>query len=144
MVANFLNQHGNFPDGSVRFNAKDVLAKAKNLQNTDFSKNDLKEAANRQAFNNFEKDKRPVAVPADITRKAANSSEEADAAPWTAVEQQLLEQALKTYPASATDRWDKIAACVPGRTKKDCVKRYKELVEIVKAKKAAQAALHSK
>ncbi len=61
--------------------------------------------------------------------------------PWTPEEQQLLEQALKTYPSSlGAARWDKIAACIPDRSRKDCMKRYKELAEIVRAKKAAQAA----
>ncbi|GLH14137.1 Uncharacterized protein GBIM_18540 [Gryllus bimaculatus] len=61
-------------------------------------------------------------------------------APWTATEQQLLEQALKTYPSTTPERWEKIAECIPTRSKKDCMRRYKELVEMVKAKKAAQAA----
>jgi len=47
------------------------------------------------------------------------------AAPWTALEQQLLEQALKTYPASTPERWDRIAECLPTRSKKDCMRRYK-------------------
>ena len=59
-------------------------------------------------------------------------------APWTPDEQKLLEQGLKTYPASVADRWDKIAASVPNRSKKDCMKRYKELVEMIRAKKLAQ------
>uniref|UniRef100_A0A915HZK6 Myb-like domain-containing protein n=1 Tax=Romanomermis culicivorax TaxID=13658 RepID=A0A915HZK6_ROMCU len=57
--------------------------------------------------------------------------------PWTAQEQKVLETALKTYPVSDPERWDKVAACLPGRTKKDCVKRYKELAEIVRARKVA-------
>jgi len=36
-----------------------------------------------------------------------------------------LEQALKTYPVNTPERWEKIAEAVPGRTKKDCMKRYK-------------------
>lgn len=45
--------------------------------------------------------------------------------PWGAEEQRLLEQALKTYPVNTTDRWDRIADCVPNRSKKDCMRRYK-------------------
>ena len=48
--------------------------------------------------------------------------------PWSADEQKLLEQALKTYPATlGPERWEKIADCLPNRSKKDCMKRYKEL-----------------
>lgn len=45
--------------------------------------------------------------------------------PWTADEQKLLEQALKTYGASTPERWEKIASVIPTRSKKDCMKRYK-------------------
>ena len=57
---------------------------------------------------------------------------------WTTEEQKTLEQALKTYPASMPDRWDRIAECIPTRSKKDCMIRYKELVELIQAKKKAQ------
>merc|ERR1711971_1161369 len=56
---------------------------------------------------------------------------------WTPDEQKLLEQALKTYDSKTPERWERISEAVPGRSKKDCMKRYKELAEIVKAKKAA-------
>lgn len=163
VVANFINQHGFFADGSNKFSAKAVLAKAKDLQNTDFSKNNLKEVANKQAFNTFQKDKRNVLVveESEISKKVDVKSEKTKTVPieqnltngnakgkgelpWTAAEQQLLEQALKTYPNTTPDRWDRIAECVPNRSKKDCMKRYKELVEAVKAKKAAQAAVQPK
>lgn len=46
-------------------------------------------------------------------------------APWTPEEQKLLEQAMRTYGASVESRWEKIAECIPARSKKDCMKRYK-------------------
>lgn len=50
---------------------------------------------------------------------------------WSAEQQKALEAALVTYPASiaANERWSKIAADVPGRTKKECVARFKWLRE---------------
>lgn len=159
VVANFINQHGNF-NSSARFNAKMVLAKAKDLQNTDFSKNNLKEVANKQAFDNFKKDKRNVlnvdesgiskkldgvvTMNGDSKNIANGDVKVKQDSAWNTTEQQLLEQALKTFPASTPERWDRIAECIPNRSKKECIKRYKELVETVKAKKAAQAAVASK
>lgn len=149
IVANFINQHGNFDNASSKFNAKDVLNKAKDLQNTDFSKSNLKVAANKQAYSNFEKDKQNARVldKTEISEKIdnkivitnGNNNDNSNSA-WTPNEQLLLEQALKTYSASTPDRWDRISECIPSRTKKECMKRYKELVELVKAKKAAQMA----
>jgi DnaJ family protein C protein 2 len=54
VVANFINQHtvGEF----VPRTPKEVLAKAKDLQSCDYSKNVLKVAANQKAYDNFEKD----------------------------------------------------------------------------------------
>jgi len=57
---------------------------------------------------------------------------------WTKEEQALLEQAMKTFPISTAERWDRIAECIPNRTKKDCLRRVKELVDRVNAKRDAQ------
>uniref|UniRef100_A0A8D8Q2A3 DnaJ homolog subfamily C member 2 n=1 Tax=Cacopsylla melanoneura TaxID=428564 RepID=A0A8D8Q2A3_9HEMI len=127
VVANFITQHVPNSDKS----AKQVLAKAKELQNNDFSKSSLKEEANAKAFDNFEKEKK------NIQKVDAVTSERLDDKPWTKFEQELLEQGLKTYPSSlGAERWEKIASHLPNRTKKDCMKRFKELVELVKSKKA--------
>ncbi|CAG5019900.1 unnamed protein product [Parnassius apollo] len=154
VVANFLNQHGTFFD-ERRFNAKEVLNKAKDLQSSDFSKSSLKKAANEEAFDQFEKDKKKAINNVDdssisksdtkLVNGTAKPKMNGDVGkepgkeerPWTKTEQELLEQAIKTFPVSTPERWDKIADCIPNRTKKDCMKRYKELVELVKAKKQA-------
>uniref|UniRef100_A0A8D0CE64 DnaJ homolog subfamily C member 1 n=1 Tax=Salvator merianae TaxID=96440 RepID=A0A8D0CE64_SALMN len=58
---------------------------------------------------------------------------------WTQNQQKLLELALQQYPKGATERWDKIAKCVPGKSKEECVTRYKLLVELVQKKKMAKS-----
>lgn len=57
---------------------------------------------------------------------------------WTQDQQQQLEQGLKKYPASMdkVERWNSIAAEVTGKTRKDCISRYKQLREELQAKKS--------
>ncbi|XP_006869960.1 PREDICTED: dnaJ homolog subfamily C member 1 [Chrysochloris asiatica] len=59
--------------------------------------------------------------------------------PWTQNQQKLLELALQQYPKGSSDRWDKIAKCVPSKSKEDCIARYKLLVELVQKKKQAKS-----
>ncbi|CAG8522387.1 10954_t:CDS:10 [Funneliformis caledonium] len=60
----------------------------------------------------------------DVTTSPSSQS----AASWTAVQQSQLERALQTYPPTWKgdgDRWDKIAAAVEEKTKKECKLRVK-------------------
>ncbi|NXA44721.1 DNJC1 protein, partial [Nothocercus julius] len=57
---------------------------------------------------------------------------------WTQNQQKLLEMALQQHPKGTSDRWDKIAKCVPGKSKEECIARYKLLVELVQKKKMAK------
>jgi len=175
VIATFINQHSNGGAGVVT--ARDVLNKAKALQNSDHSKSTLKTHANEAAFQSFEKSKKEVQTTNDITlgdtpaeskenvkqnggvhvnnqeqqqQQAEPKQNGVASAPttngvssktWTKEEQALLEQAMKTYPTTTPDRWDCIAACIPNRSKKDCLRRVKELVELVNSKKEAQAAV---
>ncbi|KFP31750.1 DnaJ subfamily C member 1, partial [Colius striatus] len=58
---------------------------------------------------------------------------------WTQNQQKLLEMALQQYPKGTSDRWDKIAKCVPGKSKEECIARYKLLVELIQKKKMAKS-----
>lgn len=59
---------------------------------------------------------------------------------WSQAQQAALESAIQKYPKSASsDRWQKIANSVPGKTKEECITRYKYLVELVKKQKEETA-----
>ncbi|KAK7102753.1 dnaJ homolog subfamily C member 2-like [Littorina saxatilis] len=145
VIAAFIGQH---VSGSNK-NARDVLCKAKELQKNDLM---LKQGAARQAFSQFEKEHKSSHLgTTDVPSQRLESAAEAqlretgsNPAMWTADEQKLLEQAMKTFGANTPERWERIAESVPNRSKKDCMKRYKELCEVVRAKKAAQEAAKAK
>ncbi|CAL8242609.1 unnamed protein product [Merluccius merluccius] len=151
VIANYMNLHST--TGTKR-TAKDVINKAKNLQRVDPVQ---KDETNKKAFEKFRREHSAVPVTVDNAAPSERFEGQSgfrtrfwrwirsgDVTAWTSEEQKLLEQALKTFPVSTSERWDKISSAVPGRTKKDCMKRYKELVEMVKAKKAAQEQLAPK
>jgi DnaJ family protein C protein 2 len=187
VVANFINQHATNLTDQVKFNAKDALNKAKDIQSSDFSKNELKTQVNQKAFESFERNKKELKVvdnseisqkddeeikaagesAAKLVKKSSKSklngmvngqenkapenppqvngttattapAPVVESKPWTKEEQALLEQAIKTYSNTTPDRWDRIAECIPNRTKKECLKRVKELKDLVTAKQKAQ------
>jgi len=145
VIANFINQH---VTGSNK-GAKDVLSRAKELQKNDLK---LKEEAKNNAFQKFEQSHKAarsgdMEVPSERHETVGEQQVRetgSNTAVWTAEEQKLLEQALKSYPATDKNRWENISSVIPSRSKKDCMKRYKELCELVKAKKQAQSAVSAK
>ncbi|XP_075155894.1 uncharacterized protein F54F2.9 [Haematobia irritans] len=58
---------------------------------------------------------------------------------WTQEQQKALEAAIVKHRKTAgSDRWQKIANSVPGKTKEECLVRYKYLCELVKSQKKAE------
>ncbi|XP_076848839.1 dnaJ homolog subfamily C member 1 [Brachyhypopomus gauderio] len=58
---------------------------------------------------------------------------------WTQNQQRLLELALQQYPRGTAERWDRIAKVVPGKSKEECMIRYKLLAELIQRRKQAKS-----
>uniref|UniRef100_A0A023GEB7 Putative dnaj hsp40 protein n=1 Tax=Amblyomma triste TaxID=251400 RepID=A0A023GEB7_AMBTT len=56
-------------------------------------------------------------------------------ADWSQEQQKSMEVALQKFPKGTEDRWDRIAEAVPGKSKEECMLRFKFLVEQLKRKK---------
>ena len=69
-------------------------------------------------------------------KKNKSEKQEKSEINWTGEEQKLLEEALKKYPSSlpTNERWTNISKHV-GKTKKQCVERYKYLANLIKKNK---------
>ena len=63
-----------------------------------------------------------------------SSSAAEEGAPWTEEQDALLQEMLRKYPADMekNERWKMIAKGVPGRTKKECVQRFKAIRDAVR------------
>ncbi|KAM3724852.1 Uncharacterized protein ACO02O_07965 [Dirofilaria immitis] len=73
--------------------------------------------------------------PSNISRNGNNDEKEKIPIIWSDYDQRLFETALQEFPKGTTDRWDKIANCVPNKTKQQCIERFKYLSEMVRQRK---------
>lgn len=77
-------------------------------------------------------------------KKENNNEETSESSPeeveWSQPEQKALEAALSSFPKGTEERWDRIASKVPGKTKEQCMSRFKALAAAVKEKKQQQQA----
>jgi hypothetical protein len=75
-------------------------------------------------------------------RQAANGPNRNNVAPksgeeWTEEQELALVQALKQFGKELPDRWERIATTVTGKSKGQCLKRFKELKSVFRAGKAS-------
>jgi DnaJ family protein C protein 2 len=74
-----------------------------------------------------------TAAPKEASKEAPKEAPKQEEE-WSQDQQKQLELALKKFPPSieAQERWTKIAEAVPGKTKKQCVDRFKVLRDAIK------------
>jgi hypothetical protein len=66
-----------------------------------------------------------VSAPPQPEEKSENTAEIKEE--WTSEQQSHFESALRSVPKDHPDRWSEIANLVKGKSKKDCIKRFKEI-----------------
>eukprot|EP01135_Chromosphaera_perkinsii_P003277 Nk52_evm52s239 gene=Nk52_evmTU52s239 len=129
----------------TKLKTKDIIKRVNEMKKVGASSlQEEKSKINDDAFGNLEKRRKRSVPGADCSEtvdferaRTLSTSSVEEKKPWSPEEQKLLEGALKQFPASHEGRWEAIAEAVSTRSKKECMIRYKELAEIVKAKKAA-------
>ncbi|KAI4384599.1 hypothetical protein MLD38_002727 [Melastoma candidum] len=70
---------------------------------------------------------------AAVAENGSSSCSEQDV--WSAVQERALVQALKTFPKETPQRWERVAAAVPGKTMNQCRKKFTLLKENFRSKK---------
>lgn len=131
-----------YPNGTL--SRWEVIAEHMNrtVQEVTFQAARLKEPAYRPSSDSVaetivqEATKKAKKVTKTIAEDKTCSSE---VVAWSQEEQKLLETAIVNYPKTTVgDRWQKIANSVPGRSREECLARYKYLVQKVKEQKSKE------
>ncbi|XP_061549118.1 dnaJ homolog subfamily C member 1 isoform X1 [Phycodurus eques] len=86
-----------------------------------------------------QKDFNPDEVDEEEAAAVQENKNKAEVVVWTQNQQKLLELALQQFPRGSGERWDRIAKVVPGKSKEDCMIRYKMLAELVQKRKQANS-----
>jgi hypothetical protein len=143
-------------DSGIRRNEKDILKQLKHQEiaraagTDDFAEFQRKMAKEKELALKHNLPSAAMLVHGEESRATITSNvvkavigtvdDRDDPTNWTKEEQTLLEQALRSVPKDAADRWDQIARTVLTRNKAQCAARYAHLREQVAAKKRAAAA----
>lgn len=72
-------------------------------------------------------------------QQTATTNATCSAEDWDQKQQKFFEQALISFPKTAEERWTKIAECVPGKTKEECIARYRFLSSKVLQKRKVKS-----
>ncbi|CAD6185699.1 unnamed protein product [Caenorhabditis auriculariae] len=75
------------------------------------------------------------AAKAPATSAVADSAGIVRIEEWSQAEQKAFEQALQRIPKGVDERWERISEAVGTKTKKQCMQRFKDLMEMIKKKK---------
>jgi len=83
-------------------------------------------------------------VPVEVKKKQKTKAvpieeENSEANDWSQEQQKCFEVSLKQFPKGTSERWDRIAGKVNGKTKEQCMARFKHLAEMIKKKKEEAA-----
>merc|ERR1712210_136721 len=81
----------------------------------------------------------PSIVPKKQGKLGEAAGGEGEDTVWSQEQQRSLEVALTQFPKGSAERWDRIAGKVEGKSKEQCMARFKQLAEQVKKKKAEAA-----
>ncbi|XP_023552225.1 dnaJ homolog subfamily C member 2-like [Cucurbita pepo subsp. pepo] len=76
-------------------------------------------------------------TPSDSSANGIPSTSEQD--DWSAIQERALVQALKTFPKETSQRWERVAAAIPGKTVNQCKKKFTSMKESFRNKKNASA-----
>jgi len=72
----------------------------------------------------------------DVSNNAHNTASDTKEDVWTVEQQKSLEMALKEAKSLPMDqRWEKVASMIHGKTKEQCIERYKFIRDQLLAKK---------
>lgn len=128
-IAEYVNHHA--PEQGKCATADDCVKMSKKVQQEGLESVQIKQQQNIPKKSNGAVDEPTVRFEEVVDKNA-----------WSAADQAKLEAALKKFPGTSfqknpNERWNRIAAELPERTKEDIKKRVKDLQEMVKLKKKA-------
>jgi len=131
-------------------NVAEITKKMKEMRESQFKRFDQvpTDAPESQLKKNKKSSEASSALPSDVTLRdtgldnvsASSSATKIESgymsiAEWSQNQQKIFEWCLAQYPKGTSERWDKIAEHIPGKTKSDCIQRFKFIVETLKQKK---------